>query len=309
MKKKCSSAVWRFFDRIENEDHRCLAVLCKLCDTQYKFFGNTTNLRTHLINKHRLQWELSQSDTFDETSFRVDDEESNQSSVTPKRRKYSKGYKDKNVRYSVSVDNPRNSTDEQIPTIEIQRVDVLDTSIVDNDQNDAEDSEATFNLVRQLHETRASDEEWLEEDYSTAHVTFESKPKRKYRKIKKEVQSPPPSRRVSTYTPQTVTYDNPSPIIIEQPSQTKDEYSVFGEYVANKLRKFKAPRTRGNLQQLITTILWQAEYGAFDNAEAVKRVLLYTAHEADNKTQTDSIMKGEEANQSGDSKSLIESQE
>ncbi|CAH2985852.1 unnamed protein product [Chilo suppressalis] len=284
MKKKCSSAVWRFFDRIENEDHRCLAVLCKLCDTQYKFFGNTTNLRTHLINKHRLQWELSQSDTFDETSFRVDDEESNQSSVTPKRRKYSKGYKDKNV-------------------------DVLDTSIVDNDQNDAEDSEATFNLVRQLHETRASDEEWLEEDYSTAHVTFESKPKRKYRKIKKEVQSPPPSRRVSTYTPQTVTYDNPSPIIIEQPSQTKDEYSVFGEYVANKLRKFKAPRTRGNLQQLITTILWQAEYGAFDNAEAVKRVLLYTAHEADNKTQTDSIMKGEEANQSGDSKSLIESQE
>jgi hypothetical protein len=123
--KKCSSVVWRFFDRIENDNKRCFAVLCKLCDTQYKFFGNTTNLRSHLINKHPLQWELSQNGTFDESNFRVDDEESNQSTVSPKRRKYSKGYKDKNVRYSISVDNPRNTPGDRIPRIEIQRVHIM----------------------------------------------------------------------------------------------------------------------------------------------------------------------------------------
>ncbi|CAH0760688.1 unnamed protein product [Diatraea saccharalis] len=266
--KKCSSIVWRFFDRIENENKRCLAVLCKLCDTQYKFFGNTTNLRSHLINKHPLQWELGQNGTFEETSFHVDDEESNQSTLTPKRRKYSKGYKDKNV-------------------------DVLDTSEIDNDQNETEENEATFNLVRQLHETTASDEEWLEEDpYTNAHIeAYEQKPKRQYRKIKREVQTPP--RRMSTYTPHKVSFEKPSPIIIEESTQSRDEYSVFGEYVANKLRKFKAPRTRGNLQQLITTILWQAEYGTYDNADAVKRVLMYTSHEADNAPEAATHMQTE----------------
>lgn len=123
--KKCSSLVWRFFDRIENENKRCFAVLCKLCDTQYKFFGNTTNLRSHLINKHPLQWELAQNGTLDDTNFRVEDEESNQSS--PKRKKYSRGYnKDKNVRYSISVDNARNSSGgKAIPKIEIQRVFII----------------------------------------------------------------------------------------------------------------------------------------------------------------------------------------
>lgn len=125
--KKCSSVVWRFFDRIENEHQRCFAVLCKLCDTQYKFFGNTTNLRSHLLNKHPLQWELSQNGTFDESSFRVEDDESNQSAAgtSPKRRKYNKSYKDKNVRYSVSVDNARNSPGGRIPKIEIQRVFIM----------------------------------------------------------------------------------------------------------------------------------------------------------------------------------------
>ncbi|KAM3962100.1 uncharacterized protein ACR2FA_003787 isoform 1-T1 [Aphomia sociella] len=272
--KKCSSIVWRFFDRIENESKRCLAVLCKLCDTQYKFFGNTTNLRSHLINKHPLQWELGQNGTLDETNFRIEDDESNQSAVSPKRKKYSRSYKDKNVRYSVSVDNPRASTGERIPKIEIQRIDVLEASDIEHDNRDNEESEATFNLVRQLRENNAlqgSDEEWLEdEQYQT---TYE--PKRKkvtYRKIKREVQTPP--RRLS-YRP--VKYDKP-PVVIEN-NILRDEYSVFGEYVANKLRKFKAPRTRGNLQQLITTILWQAEYGTYDNADSVKRVLMCTVQE------------------------------
>ncbi|XP_013189944.2 uncharacterized protein LOC106134428 isoform X2 [Amyelois transitella] len=240
--KKCSSLVWRFFDRIENESKRCLAVLCKLCDTQYKFFGNTTNLRAHMSNKHPLQWELAQNGTLEDTNFRGEDDDTNQSSASPKR-KYARAYnKNKNV-------------------------DVLETS---EGEDDTEDAEATFNLVRQLHSTtnlRGSDEEWLEDE------TYE--PKRKkvmYKKIKREVTTPPRRQsfvRMMKNEPRPA----PSPIVLES---YKDEYSVFGEYVANKLRKFRTPRTRGNLQQLITTILWQAEYGAYDSADAVKRLLMYS---------------------------------
>ncbi|KAL0818802.1 hypothetical protein ABMA28_008128 [Loxostege sticticalis] len=281
--KKCSSVVWRFFDRIENEHKRCFAVLCKLCDTQYKFFGNTTNLRAHLINKHPLQWELSQSGSFEESSFRVEDEESNQSTVSPKRRKY-KSYKDKNV-------------------------DVLENTDIDNEQNENEENEATYNLVRQLHDTRGSDEEWLEDPYANID-TYEPKRKRVYRKIKREPQSPP--RRLSTYTPQSVKYDK-TPILVDHPI-SRDEYTVFGEYVANKLRKFKGPRTRGNLQQLITTILWQAEYGAYDNADAVKRVLMFTVQEPEQSNDVEThIVQSEEVveprddepNQSAESESLV----
>lgn len=118
----------------------------------------------------------------------------------------------------------------------------------------------------------ASDEEWLEEDpYQITHIeTYEPKRKKmKYRKIKREVASPTglPGFYVAPKAEKTVIFDD---------SHKKDEYSIFGEYVANKLRKFKSPRTRGNLQQLITTILWQAEYGLYDDAEAVKRVLMYS---------------------------------
>lgn len=86
--KKTSSLVWRFFDRLE-ENKRCVAVLCKLCDTQYKYFGNTTNLRTHLVGKHPIQWELLQNGSLDDSTFRTldDDENTNQA---PKRRKYLK---------------------------------------------------------------------------------------------------------------------------------------------------------------------------------------------------------------------------
>ncbi|XP_028166322.1 uncharacterized protein LOC114357072 isoform X2 [Ostrinia furnacalis] len=285
--KKCSSVVWRFFDRVENENKRCFAVLCKLCDTQYKFFGNTTNLRAHLINKHPLQWELSQSGTFDESSFRVEDDESNQSTLSPKRRKY-KGYKDKNV-------------------------DVLENTDLENEANENEENEATYNLVRQLHDNRGSDEEWLEEDhYAAVDTTFEPKRKRVYRKIKREVITPPPQRRSSTYVPHTIK----TPLILDQSTSFRDEYAVFGEYVANKLRKFKGPRTRGNLQQLITTILWQAEYGTYDNADAVKRVLMYTAQEPEQSpdlethihVQAEEIVeeqRDQEPNQSAESESLV----
>lgn len=258
--------MWRFFERIE-EDSRCVAVLCKLCETQYKYFGNTTNLRAHLINKHPIQWELSQNGTLDESQFRITDDDTTTS--TPKRRKYaSRARKDKNVRYSVSVNKEESSGSGFMPKIEIQRVDVLEN--VDSDIAD-ESNDATINLVRQMHGQQNSDEEWLVEDpYQITHIeTFEPTTKKmKYKKVKREVPSPNglPGFYMAPKANKTVIYEEPR----------KDEYSVFGEYVANKLRKFNAPRTRGNLQQLITTILWQAEYGLYNNADAVKRVLMYS---------------------------------
>ncbi|XP_075984821.1 uncharacterized protein LOC142982282 isoform X2 [Anticarsia gemmatalis] len=240
--KKCSSVVWRFFDRIEDKG-RCVSVLCKLCDTQYKYFGNTTNLRAHLINKHPIQWEISQNGSLDNSHFQIIDEEQ-QATSTPKRRKFgTRSHKDKNV-------------------------DVLENTDSDNAE---EGANATLNLVRQMHADANSDEEWLEDDpYQITHIeTYEpTKKKMKYRKIKRELASPTglPGFYVAPKPNKTVLYEE----------KKKDEYNVFGEYVANKLRKFSSPRTRGNLQQLITTILWQAEYGLYDNAEAVKRVLMYS---------------------------------
>lgn len=150
------------------------------------------------------------------------------------------------------------------------QVDVLENT--DSDAEREEGNDATINLVRQMHAGGNTDEEWLEDDpYQITHIeTYEPKRKKmKYRKIKREVASPTglPGFYVAPKAEKTVIYED---------TQKKDEYSVFGEYVANKLRKFKTPRTRGNLQQLITTILWQAEYGLYDNAEAVKRVLMYS---------------------------------
>lgn len=128
--KKVSSVVWQFFDRLE-ENKRCVAVLCKLCDTEYKYFGNTTNLRGHLIKKHPIQWELRQTNwdahkSLEEASIHAtfnDDESTNHSTMSPKRRKYSRT-KDKNVRYSLSVNNFNGSgtTGDNLPKIEIQRV-------------------------------------------------------------------------------------------------------------------------------------------------------------------------------------------
>lgn len=120
--KKRSSLVWRYFDRLE-ENKRCVGVLCKLCDTQYKFFGNTTNMRAHLTCKHPLQWELGQSGNLDESTLRY--EEDNEQPTVSVGHGNRKKYKDKNVRYSVSVDlnNESNiSGEESMPQIEIQRV-------------------------------------------------------------------------------------------------------------------------------------------------------------------------------------------
>ncbi|CAB3228098.1 unnamed protein product [Arctia plantaginis] len=304
--KRCSSVVWRFFERII-ENKRCVAVLCKLCELQYKFFGNTTNLRSHLINKHPIQWELSQSGTLDDSHFRIVDEESNTPTPTPKRKKYAtRGHKDKNVRYSVSVNNEETTGSGSMPQIEIQRVDVLENT--DSDNAD-EGNDATINLVRQMHAENHTDEEWLEDDpYQITHIeTYEpTKKKMKYSKIKREVASPTglPGFYVAPKASKTFIYDDTK----------KDEYSVFGQYVANKLRKFNSPRTRGNLQQLITTILWQAEYGLYDNADAVKRVLMYSIESPEPEPsvrveyeqplqtiQTEEVIEHKPANQSNES--------
>ncbi|XP_045454725.1 uncharacterized protein LOC123664170 isoform X2 [Melitaea cinxia] len=253
--KKTSSLVWRFFDRIE-ENGRCVAVLCKLCDTQYKYFGNTTNLRTHLVNKHPIQWDLVQNGTLDESTFRAFDDEDNttQSSITPKRKKYNvKSYKDENV-------------------------DVLENSETDvENQNDG--NEEPISIVRQMHGSRNSDEEWLNDDLYETIETYEPKRKRvKYRTIKREVQTPP--RSVPKYVVRNSTsYKKPERIVIDSSSPKKDEYSVFGDYVANKLRKLKNSHSRGNVQQLISTILWQSEYGLYDNMDTIKRVLLHSVQE------------------------------
>ncbi|XP_026500181.1 uncharacterized protein LOC113403799 isoform X2 [Vanessa tameamea] len=251
--KKTSSLVWRFFDRLE-ENKRCVAVLCKLCDTQYKYFGNTTNLRTHLVNKHPIQWDLVQNGTLEESTFRAfdDDDNTTQSTITPKRKKYVKSFKDENV-------------------------DVLENSETDNEIHH-DGNEEPINIVRQMHGSRNSDEEWLNDELYETIETYEPKRKRmKYRTIKREVQTPPPS--VPKYVVRnTNSYKKPERIIIDG-GQRKDEYSVFGEYVANKLRKLKNNQARGNVQQLITTILWQSEYGLYDSMDTVKRVLLHSVQE------------------------------
>ncbi|XP_046972186.1 uncharacterized protein LOC124538950 isoform X2 [Vanessa cardui] len=251
--KKTSSLVWRFFDRLE-ENKRCVAVLCKLCDTQYKYFGNTTNLRTHLVNKHPIQWDLVQNGTLEESTFRAfdDDDNTTQSTITPKRKKYVKSFKDENV-------------------------DVLENSETDNEIHH-DGNEEPINIVRQMHGSRNSDEEWLNDELYETIETYEPKRKRmKYRTIKREVQTPPPS--VPKYVVRnTNSYKKPERILIDG-GQRKDEYSVFGEYVANKLRKLKNNQARGNVQQLITTILWQSEYGLYDSMDTVKRVLLHSVQE------------------------------
>ncbi|CAG9568331.1 unnamed protein product [Danaus chrysippus] len=288
--KKTSSLVWRFFDRLE-ENKRCVAVLCKLCDSQYKYFGNTTNLRTHLVNKHPIQWDMLQNGTLDESVARVYEEDD---STTNKRRKYIKAYKDDNVRYSVSVDlnkkrTSRNPSDESsMPVIEIQRVDVLEQSETENETAHNEVVEEPINIVRQMHGSRASDEEWLNEDMYQTVETYEPKLKKmKCRTIKREIASPPHVSRYVLHQP--TSYPKQERLVIDN-TQRKDEYSVFGEYVGNKLRKFKSNQTRGNVQQLITTILWQAEYGVYDSMETIKRVLLHSVQDMETVPQEQIIV-------------------
>ncbi|XP_022118211.1 uncharacterized protein LOC110995378 isoform X2 [Pieris rapae] len=234
--KRTSSVVWRFFDRIE-QDGRVVAIVCKICDSRYKYFGNTTNLRSHMLNKHPIQWDLGQNKTLNE-EFRVaaTDDETNQSIPRPLQKRYRKAESNDNV-------------------------DVLES---ETDIAHDDDTQATINLVKQLH--RGSDEEWLNEDVFdtvTQAYTPPQKKRKLYRKIKPEVISPAPT-----------TYEPRKQIIIQ--NKRRDEYQAFGEYVSNKLRKLNNNQTQSNVQQLITTILWQAEYGVYDNMDTVKKILLHS---------------------------------
>ncbi|XP_041982963.1 uncharacterized protein LOC121736008 isoform X1 [Aricia agestis] len=271
--KRTSSLVWRFFDRIE-EDKRCVSVLCKLCDTQYKYFGNTTNLRTHLVSKHPIQWELLQNGSLDESTFRAafDPDETTSQTNSSKKKKYGRSFIEE-VRYSVSVDlnnEENNTTENKMPIISIQRVNALDESDDDHNQTHEED----LNVVH--IEAQGSDEEWLNEElYETVEAYEPRQKKMKFKKIKQEITSP----KVSSYYVKTpkVKYQRSPQIMLESPK--KDEFSVFGEYIANKLRKLKNPNSRANVQQLMTTILWGAEYGMYENMETVKRVILHSLNE------------------------------
>lgn len=121
--KKNSSVVWKFFDRVL-ENGRCVNVVCKLCECQYKFFGNTTNLRVHLINKHPIQWELTGNGA--DASFSLEDAlaAGTSTSTPPKRRKNKRSSANKNVRYVVQLNNDEH--EEAVMTVtDIPRVHYL----------------------------------------------------------------------------------------------------------------------------------------------------------------------------------------
>lgn len=117
--KRTPSVVWRFFDRIE-QDGRVVAIVCKLCDARYKYFGNTTNLRCHLVNKHPIQWELGQNRSLEE-GFRVaaTDDETSPATPRPRQKRYRKTESNDNVRYSISVNKDPNIL-EGMPIIKVR---------------------------------------------------------------------------------------------------------------------------------------------------------------------------------------------
>ncbi|XP_050679592.1 uncharacterized protein LOC126975632 isoform X1 [Leptidea sinapis] len=262
------SLVWRFFERITNQNGRCISVVCKLCDNRHKFFGNTTNLRSHLTRKHPLQWELlSTNENLDEYSKSsnqgLDDEQSG--GETPRKRRHSRAFRRENVRYSISVNKNQDSTGgDGIPVIKVDVLNETDTEQVDDD------TQATINLVKQMEDAN-TDEEWLNDEMFET-VECGPQPKKRYRHIKRETGSP---RLIPTYSLKSTELPKKQIVI----NNSKDEYTAFGEYVSNKLRKFTNNQTKSNIQQLITTILWQAEYGIYDSMETVKRIILHSVQE------------------------------
>ncbi|CAH2054141.1 unnamed protein product, partial [Iphiclides podalirius] len=94
---------------------------------------------------------MAQNGSLDERTFRVyeDDESTNQTIATPRRRKYVNAYKNDNV-------------------------DVLENSDTELEQGNNDEVE-TINMVQQVHESRGSDEEWLEEDWTTQVDSYEPK--------------------------------------------------------------------------------------------------------------------------------------
>lgn len=211
-----NSLVWRFFDRVETGRSICTSVICKLCEAEYKFFGNTTNLRVHLSRKHPIQWELAH----DDPSISFTSEEGSAGQIGKKRRK-------------IKIDMDDDDTDTIIQ----------------------EDGDTIL-----IKASDRPDEEWLEELYDK--IDYQPKALKIKRRIKREVESD-----TDYYT------EANTPLKPEHEPETKDECSAFGEYIATKLRKLKTARTRGNIQQIITTVLWQAEYGVYDNADTVRNLI------------------------------------
>ncbi|VVC94716.1 unnamed protein product [Leptidea sinapis] len=235
------SLVWRFFERITNQNGRCISVVCKLCDNRHKFFGNTTNLRSHLTRKHPLQWELlSTNENLDEYSKSsnqgLDDEQSG--GETPRKRRHSRAFRRENVRYSISVNKNQDSTGgDGIPVIKVDVLNETDTEQVDDD------TQATINLVKQMEDAN-TDEEWLNDEMFET-VECGPQPKKRYRHIKRETGSP---RLIPTYSLKSTELPKKQIVI----NNSKDEYTAFGEY---------------------------AEYGIYDSMETVKRIILHSVQE------------------------------
>lgn len=51
---------------------------------------------------------------------------------------------------------------------------------------------------------------------------------------------------------------------ISTEKKAKDEYTLFGEQVAIKLRKLSDNKAKATVQHVINTVLWQAELGKYD---------------------------------------------
>lgn len=62
-------------------------------------------------------------------------------------------------------------------------------------------------------------------------------------------------------------------------SQNRDDYSVFGEHVANKIRKLSNPRTQTTVKHLICNMLFDAEMGRLDKPPRIYEQPHYPPHQ------------------------------
>lgn len=89
------SRVWNYFKKINNETF----VKCSLCLREFKFSGNTTNLKDHLQRKHAEKWSVEQeTDTVTNTNEDEDNQQESGQSI-PKKRKTLKNYFDRSNVY------------------------------------------------------------------------------------------------------------------------------------------------------------------------------------------------------------------
>lgn len=116
---------------------------------------------------------------------------------------------------------------------------------------------------------KMSDEEWLDDTYETIDYKPKNKKMKLRKRVRRKIQSDPSTRRTNVFQ---------SPIKQEKSDhaskvegvKNKDKFSTLGEYIAYKLRSLENTQTINNVQQIITTILWQAEYGIYDDNNAVR---------------------------------------